>query len=108
MIAADWRLRRTWQNETAAIDLQMDRDAPALEKELHAFDEPVRSAVALTPIAGESLFLDKMHRYETRFTRQIDRAAARLGALQEERLGCNAQPQPHQTGTTKLKNEVPQ
>ena len=76
MISADWRLRRTWQNETAAIDLQMDRDAPALAKELHEFDEPVRSAVALTHMSDDSLFLDNMHRYETRFTRQIDRPPA--------------------------------
>ena len=76
MIAAEWRLRRTWQTETAAVDLQMDRDAPAIEKELGAFDEPVRAAVAFTHMSDESLLLDNMHRYETRFTRQIDRAAA--------------------------------
>ena len=104
MISADWRLRRTWQNETAAIDLQMDRDAPALEKELHEFDEPVRSAVALTHMSDDSLFLDNMHRYETRFTRQIDRAAGRLQYLQEKRLRRNSQPQSSPSDTPKLPN----
>jgi len=33
LIAAAWRLRRTWQTETAGIDLQMDQDAPQLAKD---------------------------------------------------------------------------
>ena len=112
IIAAEWRLRRTWQTETAAVDLQMDRDAPAIEKELGAFDEPVRSAVAFTHMSDGSLFLDNMHRYETRFTRQIDRAAARLSALQEKRarhaglLPAVSQPQAAQQNKTIPPNET--
>jgi hypothetical protein len=106
MIAADWRLRRTWQNETAAIDLQMDRDAPALKKEFKELDGAVRSAVALTHMADGSLFLDNMHRYEVRFARQIDRAAGRLAAIQEKRLRRNQQPPASQSDTNNWKNEV--
>ena len=57
--------RRTWQTETAAVHLQVDRSAAVIEKELGAFDEPVRAAVAFTHMCDESLFLDNMHRYET-------------------------------------------
>ncbi len=37
------------------------------------------------PMSDESLFLSNMHRYEVRFTRQLDRSSARLAALQEKR-----------------------
>jgi hypothetical protein len=104
IVTAEWRLRRTWQTETAALDLQMDRDAPALHKEIGPCDEPVRTAVAFTHIAGESFFLDNMHRNETRFSRMIDRAAARLTALQERRLR-KAQPPQDQQNKTILQNE---
>jgi len=106
IIAAEWRLRRTWVTETAAIDLQMDRDAPALHKELHgAFDEPVRASVALTHMSDESQFLDHMHRNEVRFSRQIDRVSKRLAAVQEKRAAKEAQALSCQQHAQILKNE---
>jgi hypothetical protein len=79
---------------------------PALAKELGRFDEAVRSAVAFTHMADESFFLDNMHRYETRFTRQIDRAAFRLIALQERRTRKNEQAPAHPQNKTILQNET--
>ena len=106
IIAAEWRLRRTWVTETAAIDLQMDRDAPELKKELGAFDEPVRAAVALTHMSDQSLFLENMHRNEVRFTRQVDRAAGRLAALQEKRARKSEQALARQQNAQILQNET--
>ena len=80
MISADWRLRRTWQNETAAIDLQMDRDAPALAKELHEFDEPVRAAVALTAYLGRQP-LPRQHASLRDPLHQADRSRRRPPAV---------------------------
>ena len=106
IVAAEWRLRRTWVTETAAIDLQMDRDAPELHKELHgAFDEPVRAAVALTHMSDESQFLSNMHRNEVRFSRQIDRASKRLQILQEKRAAKETQALSRQQNAQILKNE---
>ena len=91
-------LRRTWVTETAAIDLQMDRDAPELQKEL-------RAAVALTDMSDESQFLDNMHRNEVCFSRQIDRASKRLAALQEKRAAKEAQTLARQQNAQILQNE---
>jgi hypothetical protein len=106
IVAAEWRLRRTWVTETAAIDLQMDRDAPGLKKELKTFDQPVRAAVALTRMSDESQFLDHVHRSEVRFTRQIDRASKRLAAVQEMRVAKDAQALARQQNAQILKNET--
>jgi hypothetical protein len=106
IIAAEWRLRRTWVTETAAIDLQMDRDAPALQKELRSFDEPVRAAVALTHMSDESRFLGNLHTDEVRFSRQIDRASKRLAFLQEKRAAKEAQTVARQQNAQILKNET--
>jgi len=107
IVAAEWRLRRTWVTETAAIDLQMDRDAPDLQKELHvAFDEPVRAAVALTHMSDESQFLETVHRNEVRFSRQIDRASKCLTALQEKRAAQEAQALARQQNAQILQNET--
>ncbi len=105
IIAAEWRLRRTWVTETAAIDLQMDCDASALKKELGSFDEPVRAAVALTHMSDQSLFLENMHRNEVRFTRQVDRAVARIAAVQEKRLRKSEQALARQQNKQILQNE---
>ena len=104
--AAEWRLRRTWVTETAAIDLQMDRDAPELQKELRAFDEPVRAAVALTHMSDESQFLENMHRNEVCFSRQIERASKRLAFLQEKRAAQEAQALARQQNAQILQNET--
>ncbi|HET8549319.1 MAG TPA: hypothetical protein VFL57_15005, partial [Bryobacteraceae bacterium] len=50
-----------------------------------------------------SSFLELMHRYETRFSRQYDRALRRLLDLQDRR---NREPQPPQAEKANLQNET--
>jgi hypothetical protein len=85
MSVCEWRQRRVWTTETAGIDLQMDLDAKEIEKKFNRIDEPVRTAIALKNLADNSSFLELMHRYETRFSRQYDRALRRLLELQDRR-----------------------
>ncbi len=56
-------------------------------------------------MSDESLFLSNMHRNEVRFTRQIDRASARLTALQEKRARKDEQALARQQNAPILKNE---
>jgi hypothetical protein len=102
MAVCEWRQRRVWATETAGIDLQMDLDAPGLEKEFEQLDEPVRAAIAIKNLADNSSFLELMHRYETRFSRQYDRALRRLLDLQDRR---SRQPEPPQRDRQNLQNE---
>jgi hypothetical protein len=102
MAVCEWRQRRVWSTETAGIDLQMDLDAPGIEKEFEQLDEPVRAAIAIKNLADNSSFLELMHRYETRFSRQYDRALRRLLDLQDRR---NRQPEPPQRDNRILQNE---
>jgi hypothetical protein len=102
MAVCEWRQRRVWATETAGIDLQMDLDAAEVENKFKRLDEPVRTAFAMKNLADNSSFLELMHRYETRFSRQYDRALRRLLELQDRR---NRQPEPPQRDKQKLQNE---
>ncbi len=104
LIAADWRLRRVWQTETARLDLQMDRDDAELAAELKDVDEQVRASVALEHLGDQGRFLDHIHRYEVRFTRQLERTSRYLTALQDIR---RRKTQRHQPDPNDLRNQEP-
>ena len=91
------------QTETARLDLQMDRDSPALDQEFAELDEQVRASVALEHLGDQSRFLDHMHRYEVRFTRQLERTSRHLAAVQELRARQTKRRQPD---TKNLPNEL--
>ena len=82
----------------------MDEDGPGLAKTYDQIDEPARTAMAIKNLADNSSFLELMHRYETRFSRQYDRALRRLLDLQGRR---NRQPPPPQKDKSILQNEIP-
>jgi hypothetical protein len=108
MIICQWRLKRIWQTEVAAIDLQMDQDAPELAKQFRQIDEPCRGAVAFKHLADDSKLLDLMQRYDRSLSRQFDRALARLRELQRDRTPDSepdAEAESAQTDTTNLQNE---
>ncbi len=92
MIICHWRLKRIWQAEAAGIDLQMDHDAPELERAYAEFDEPCRTAAAFKNLADNSKFLDLMQRYDRSLSRQFDRALARLRELRRDRATQLVQP----------------
>ena len=92
LIASAWRLRRTWQTETAGIDLQMDQDAPQLAKDYKQLDESCRGAAAIRNLGDAGRFLDNMHRYEVRHSRQWAKAEKRLTELQDRRRQTERRP----------------
>jgi hypothetical protein len=102
LVICRWRLRRIWEAEAAAIDLQMDDDATELARKYKVIDEACRTAAALKHLSDDSNFLNLMQRYETSLSRQFDRALVRLRQLKRDRA---PQPQPDQPDTRKLQNE---
>jgi hypothetical protein len=108
MIVCRWRLARIWEAEAAGIDMQMDEDAPDMQRKYGQFDEPCRTAAALKHLADNSKFLDLMQRYDRSLSRQFDRALTRLRELQRDRSPnpeTQGEPEPAQSTTTNLQNE---
>src|SRR3954454_16026994 len=64
MVAAQWRLRRIWRMQTAALDLKMDQLDPEISKNFQQIDEPTRTAVAFTAMANGGHSLELLLRYE--------------------------------------------
>ncbi len=108
MIICQWRLKRIWQTEVAAIDMQMDQDAPELARQFVKIDEACRGARAFKNLADESKILDLMQRYDRSLSRQFDRALARLRELQRDRTPepePDGEPESAQSNRKKLQNE---
>jgi hypothetical protein len=80
---ARWRLQRVWTIETALFDLEMDNQAPELAEKFEAVDEGIRQASAFRGLADNSVSLDQLHRYETRYRRSFEKAIATLDALRK-------------------------
>jgi hypothetical protein len=102
LVICRWRLRRIWEAEAAAIDLQMDDDAAELARKYKVIDEACRTATALKHLSDDSNFLNLLQRYDTSLSRQFDRALVRLRQLKRDRA---PQPLPDQPDTKKLQNE---
>ncbi len=76
MVAAQWRLRRIWVIQSAALDLQMDKMAPQLELIFEKFNEPTRLSLAFTTMANEEKSLQLLLRYETTYRPMYSQALA--------------------------------
>jgi hypothetical protein len=86
MVSAQWRLRRIWRMQTAALDLKMDQQEAEIAKAFHQIDQTTRTAVAFTAMANEAKALDLFLRYETAYTRMHQRAMNSLSKLRKEKL----------------------
>lgn len=93
MVAARWRLRRTWSIETAMIDLEMDDQEDDIAKDRGEIDEVVRIAIAFKSLA-EGKGLSLLSRYETRLRRLYEKSAADLRHLQSTRQNQTNPPTP--------------
>jgi hypothetical protein len=80
---ARWRLQRVWTIETSRLDLEMDTQAPGLAGKFEIVDEGIRQAAAFKGLSDDSLSLEQIHRYETRYRRSFERALATLQTLRE-------------------------
>jgi hypothetical protein len=54
IVAARWRLRRTWRYQTAMLDIEADSQAPEFEKQYLQYDEDMRGAAAFSGVADKS------------------------------------------------------
>src|SRR6185369_16315752 len=85
MVAAQWRLRRIWRMQTAALDLKMDQQEKEIKKNFERIDQPTRTTLAFAALANEDKTLDLLLRYETAHTRMYQRALNTLIKLRKER-----------------------
>jgi hypothetical protein len=53
MVSAQWRLRRIWRMQTAALDLKMDQQEAEIAKTFHQVDQTTRATVAFTAMAND-------------------------------------------------------
>jgi hypothetical protein len=83
-VNARWRLRRVWQLETTLFDLEMDEQRDAMKEKFSRFDEGTRQAVAFKSLGdGGSIML--LSRYESRLTREYEKAIRALDRARAER-----------------------
>jgi hypothetical protein len=52
MVSAQWRLRRIWRMQTAALDLKMDQQEAEIAKAFNQIDQTTRTTVAFTAMAN--------------------------------------------------------
>ena len=92
MVSAQWRLRRIWRMQTAALDLKMDQQEAEIAKAFKQIDQATRTTVAFTALANEEKTLDLLLRYETTYTRMHQRALNSLLKLRKEKLRNDPEP----------------
>ena len=86
MVAAQWRIRRLWTMQTAALDLKMDQQEAEIAAKFTSIDQPTRASYAFTTLANEEKALELDLRYEISYTRMYDRAQRALLRLRNEKL----------------------
>jgi hypothetical protein len=89
-----WRLNRIMTMETAALDLRIDQERPALDAATLKIDEATRAASAFTSLADTSRTLVMLGRAESRLVRNMERAEERLAILRERRKNKKQQNEP--------------
>ncbi len=94
MVASQWRLRRIWRMQTAALDLKMDQQEAEIAKAFKQIDQTTRVSVAFTALANEEKALDLYLRYEIAYTRMHQRAINSLSKLRKEKLRNDPEPPP--------------
>ncbi len=94
MVASQWRLRRIWRMQTAALDLKMDQQEAEIAKTFNHIDQTTRVTLAFTALANEEKALDLLLRYETAYTRMHQRALNSLSKHRKEKLRNDPEPPP--------------
>ena len=107
MIASQWRLRRVWRMQTAALDLKMDQQEVEIAKIFNQIDQTTRAAIAFTALANEEKALDLLLRYETAYTRMHQRALNSLLKFRKEKLRNDPEPPPSTPLTDSIPKIVP-
>jgi hypothetical protein len=84
MVASQWRLRRIWIMQTAALDLKMDQQEDEIKKKFNQIDQATRVTFAFNALANDEKSLDLLLRYETTYTRLYQRAMNTLMRLRRD------------------------
>ena len=105
MVASQWRLRRIWMMQTAALDLKMDQQEPEIAKKFKQIDQATRLTVAFTTLANDEKSLDLLLRYETTYTRLYQRAMNTLTRLRRDNQ--IAENGPKSATSEELRNDPP-
>ena len=100
MVASQWRLRRIWRMQTAALDLKMDQQEAEIAKAFKQIDQTTRVSVAFTALANEEKALDLYLRYEIAYTRMHQRAINSLSKLRKEKLRNDPEPPSEPSAST--------
>ena len=100
MVSAQWRLRRIWRMQTAALDLKMDQQEAEIAKAFKQIDQTTRESVAFTALANEEKALDLYLRYEIAYTRIHQRAINSISKLRKVKLRNDPEP-PSEPGPSK-------
>lgn len=91
MAAAKWRQSRIWSVETAALELEMDRQHPQIEKEFVQIDDATRTTLAFLGTEEKSRSISLCLRYESRmlsaFQRAINTFARTAESASEDETG---------------------
>ena len=74
VVAARWRLRRTWSYETAMLDIEMDSQAEDFQKRFITHDEDMRGSQAFSKLGC----LGPVMRYEVHLSRLYRRSLSEL------------------------------
>ena len=110
MVAARWRQQRVWMVQTAATDLQMDKQVEEFASSPYPVTEPTRIAMAFHAMANQEKALDLLMRYETSYSRMHDRAMKALFRLRAEQNLRNdpkpVHPSPHGPSETMSAQKV--
>ena len=99
MVASQWRLRRIWRMQTAALDLKMDQQEAEIAKAFNQIDQTTRVTMAFTALANDEKALDLLLRYETAYTRMHQRALNSLLKLRKDKLRNDPEPPVHPPDT---------
>jgi hypothetical protein len=102
---ARWRLHRLLAMEAATLDNEMDLQRSGIDKRYKRIDEPTRCALAFNTLSDGGRSLVNYGRNESRLRRIIDRAAAELRRLRQERAETAPLPE---TGLFQNEPEKPQ
>ena len=73
----------------------MDRQRPAIDRDIPTIDEPTRTAMAFSHLADNGRALALYGRTEARPRRTIERAEAQLNALQTKRINKKLRIEPN-------------
>ena len=108
LVAARWRLRRTWRYQTAMLDIEMDAQAPDFEKRFEKYDEDMRGSSAFTNLADKSTGLRAAILFDIHLSRTYRRTLEQLRRLRQSENEPTESPKTSLNGEKQPLNGAPE